>query len=482
MSGRSAHAWCIRGRLARPAAASLAFLLALAAAGGITARAEEKAGEGGGVKAYRAARIVTASGDDVRDGTLVVRDGRVEAVLAKDAPVPDGAEVVDLGAAVVWPGLVDPLSAITAGPSRGGRASQSNGSPRDGRKSVGHAGIDPKQSVYRRLGRTGYTSFAIAPNGAAGLIAGQASVIRPCKGGEKKGSELVRAESVYMLLGFQSGKSWYTAGSGTLRKVADGIVKAREAKKKAADEAKKKAEEEAKKKAEEAKKAPADKPSGGDAKPAPKPAEKTPAAKKPAEKKGPPDPLVAVFEGRKTVFLRVGSPASIDHAFAFLDSLPLRFDFVLVTRPQPADIVERLARRKGRIRGVVLEPRLATVRDTSIWVNTAREFLRHGVPVAFVPASDTIEGHREVFFALSEMVKSGVLEYEAIEAVTTAPARFLGLAGKVGSLEAGAHADFAVWNDDPLSGSARLLSVYVEGERVFADDPQTADLSGEAIR
>ena len=38
------------------------------------------------------------------------------------------------------------------------------------------------------------------------------------------------------------------------------------------------------------------------------------------------------------------------------------------------------------------------------------------------------------------------------------------------------------YDKDPLSGSARILSVYIEGEKVFQDDPATGKLSGEAVR
>ncbi len=429
----------------------------------------------GEVVAYRAGKIIRSAGEAAAPGVLIVRDGKIEDVLAAGAKTPEGAKVVELPGAVVLPGLVNPLSGIsqvnfTSGP---GRASQSNSSPTDGRKAVGLSSLNLKHEVYRRLGRTGYTTFAVVPNDTRGLIAGQASVIRPALGKEKEPGELVLEKSAYLLLGFSSGKTWYDAGIRYLKKAVDDILKEKAAKKKAEEEARKKAEE-AKKKASQ--------PSTGEKKPAPVPPAAKPAAAKPPAKPKVPDPLVQVFKGEKKAFVRVKSPAALAHFFAFFDKLPIKFQFVLVTGPQPPEIVEMLIERRKQITAVILEPRMGRIPETSIYVNTARLFLRSGMPVAFVPLRDTIDGHREIFFQLAAMVKSGVLPHEALAGVTSVPADVVGLGAKVGSLKKGGLANFACYDRDPLSGAARLLSVYVEGRKVFEDDPSTGKLSGEAIR
>ena len=429
----------------------------------------------GEVVAYRAGKIIRSAGEAAAAGIQIVRDGKIEDVLAAGAKPPEGVKVVELPGAVVLPGLVNPLSGIsqvnfTSGP---GRASQSNSSPSDGRKAVGLSSLNLKHEVYRRLGRTGYTTFAVVPNDTRGLIAGQASVIRPALGKEKEPGELVLEKSAYLLLGFSSGKAWYDAGLRYLKKAVDDILKEKAAKKKAEEDARKKAEE-AKKKASQ--------PSTGEKKPAPAPPAAKPAAAKPPAKPKIPDPLVQLIKGEKKAFVRVTSPAALAHFFAFFDKLPIKFQFVLVTGPQPPEIVEMLIERKKQITAVILEPRMGRIPETSIYVNTARLFLRSGMPVAFVPLRDTIDGHREIFFQLAAMVKSGVLPHEALAGVTSVPADIVGLDAKVGSLKKGGLANFACYDRDPLSGTARLLSVYVEGRKVFEDDPSTGKLSGEAIR
>ncbi|MEE3181409.1 MAG: hypothetical protein VX288_05820, partial [Planctomycetota bacterium] len=127
----------------RPRLLVLALLLAL---GPALAAGED-------LVAYKAARIVSKAGESVSPGFLLVRKGKVEKVLGADAKLPDGARVVDLKEAVILPGLVNPLSAISQANYRSGpgRASQSNSSPSDGRKLVGSSAVNLKHEIYRRL-------------------------------------------------------------------------------------------------------------------------------------------------------------------------------------------------------------------------------------------------------------------------------------------------------------------------------------------
>lgn len=61
-----------------------------------------------GLTAFTGARLVTGDGDVIESGTLVVRDGVIEAVGASDAvAAPDDATTVDLAGKTVTPGLIN---------------------------------------------------------------------------------------------------------------------------------------------------------------------------------------------------------------------------------------------------------------------------------------------------------------------------------------------------------------------------------------
>lgn len=61
----------------------------------------------------------------------------------------------------------------------------------------------------------------------------------------------------------------------------------------------------------------------------------------------------------------------------------------------------------------------------------------------------------------------GLSESEALALVTLNPARQLGVAHLVGSLEAGKQADVVLWSGPPLSASSRALSTWVDGRLLF---------------
>ncbi len=70
-------------------------------------------------------------------------------------------------------------------------------------------------------------------------------------------------------------------------------------------------------------------------------------------------------------------------------------------------------------------------------------------------------------------VRNGMSEAGALEALTLAGARQLGLEDRVGSIEPGKDGDFVVLSGEPFSTYTRVLETWVEGERVFDySDPE----------
>ncbi|MBI5161087.1 MAG: amidohydrolase [Micrococcales bacterium] len=64
-------------------------------------------------------------------------------------------------------------------------------------------------------------------------------------------------------------------------------------------------------------------------------------------------------------------------------------------------------------------------------------------------------------------VKEGLPRSVAIEALTINPARMLGLAGRIGSLESGKDADLVLWSGDPLDIHSRAERVLIDGRTVY---------------
>ena len=85
-----------------------------------------------------------------------------------------------------------------------------------------------------------------------------------------------------------------------------------------------------------------------------------------------------------------------------------------------------------------------------------------GVDVAF-NTDDSVTDSRLLFRAAAIAVRYGMSREKAIEGLTLAPARMLGLEDRIGSLEPGKDADFVVLSGDPLSVYSKVEQTWVEG-------------------
>ena len=89
-----------------------------------------------------------------------------------------------------------------------------------------------------------------------------------------------------------------------------------------------------------------------------------------------------------------------------------------------------------------------------------------GVVVSY--NSDSDELARRLNFEASKAVKYGRLEpADALAFVTSNPAKQLGIADRVGSLEVGKDGDFVIWSGDPLSTSSMALETWIDGKKYF---------------
>jgi adenine deaminase len=64
-------------------------------------------------------------------------------------------------------------------------------------------------------------------------------------------------------------------------------------------------------------------------------------------------------------------------------------------------------------------------------------------------------------------VRAGMTRQGALEAMTIANAKILGLDSRIGSLETGKDADFILLSADPLSVYTHVEQTWVEGRKVF---------------
>ena len=130
----------------------------------------------GGLFAIRNARIVTVSGPQIENGTIVVRNGRIEAVGA-NINVPAGAQEINAQGLTVYPGMIDLGTSM-------GLVEISLGAP--GTVDIAETGpfnpnaqaingINPHSAHIPVTRVNGVTSVLSMPQG--GIISGQAAII-----------------------------------------------------------------------------------------------------------------------------------------------------------------------------------------------------------------------------------------------------------------------------------------------------------------
>src|SRR5262247_2324376 len=104
---------------------TLAFALALSAAAIFAPTIRRAAAFDGDAYAIKGGTVVTVTGATIQKGTVVIRNGLIEAVGA-DIPIPGDARVIDATGMTVYPGLIDGYTNIGLGapaptPAQGGR-------------------------------------------------------------------------------------------------------------------------------------------------------------------------------------------------------------------------------------------------------------------------------------------------------------------------------------------------------------------------
>ena len=113
----------------------------------------------------------------------------------------------------------------------------------------------------------------------------------------------------------------------------------------------------------------------------------------------------------------------------------------------------------------------------NLYFRTGAVLEEAGVDVAY-HTDDFITDSRLFLRSAAFGVRAGMSEEKALEAMTLAGARMLGLEDQVGSLEEGKDADLVVLSGDPLSVYTQVEETWVEGRKVFdrsnADDRDLA--------
>lgn len=377
-------------------------------------------------RAFTGARILTVSGPAVEDGTLVVQNGRIVAVGPRDTvTVPPDAEVVDCRGKVIMPGLICTHSHI--GNPAGGDMS----APIQPETRVIDS-IDVRDTSLPRARAGGLTTVNIMP-GSGHLISGQTIYLK-LRAGRTVEDLALRNPDGSVMGGLKMANGTNSIKDppfpGTRGKsaalVRQQFLKARDYQRKIAA-------------------------AGGDA------------SKLPDRDLGL-ETLVEVLDGKRVVHHHTHRADDI------LTVLRLREEFgfkvVLHHVSDAWKVADEIAKAGAGCSIINLDSPGGKLEARDVdWKNGA-ELEKRGVVTA-IHTDDPITDSRWMLRSAALAVRGGMSREKAIEAVTLAGAKLLGLEGRTGSLEPGKDADFAILSGDPLSIYTRVEQTWAEGDKVF---------------
>jgi imidazolonepropionase-like amidohydrolase len=175
------------------------------------------------------------------------------------------------------------------------------------------------------------------------------------------------------------------------------------------------------------------------------------------------DALIPVVERRVPLYTAASREQDIRDAVAFADRINVR---MVLTGGQEAALVAALLEEKNV--PVILGPVLTLPTREDMFhaatYQTAGELARAGVTFAFATGDNT--NVRLLPYHASQSVAWGLDRQRALRALTIDAAEILGVADRVGSIEAGKDANLLIAAGDPLELRTKITHVVIAGRDV----------------
>lgn len=174
-----------------------------------------------------------------------------------------------------------------------------------------------------------------------------------------------------------------------------------------------------------------------------------------------------VREGKSSLFVNVNNAAAILHTLTALkEAAAAKVAFIA----SGADIFVTLDDLDPARQTIVLPPRLDTIPNSANLVNVPKLLAEKKISFVFSTSlgqSDFRNQQDTPLFGVGLLVRAGLDRQLALEALTVAPAKLLGLEASIGTLEVGKLANFIVLDGDPFATTTGIKEIFVDGKPIY---------------
>jgi imidazolonepropionase-like amidohydrolase len=190
--------------------------------------------------------------------------------------------------------------------------------------------------------------------------------------------------------------------------------------------------------------------------------------------------LVPVLQGRQHLLVHV------ERASDILDVLDIAREFpslriVLVGASEGWLVADKIARSGIPVIASAVNDLPASFEQIAATQSNVGRMQAAGVKVSIgmIDDNDTRQLFNERQYAgnlvgLSKLPGATGLSWgEALAAITSGPAKAIGMGGQIGSLTPGAHGDAVIWSGDPLDTRSAAEAVFIDGVRQPLETHQT---------
>jgi imidazolonepropionase-like amidohydrolase len=401
-----------------------------------------------GLYAIRNARIVTVSGPVIETGTIIVRDGKIEAVGA-NATVPSGAQELDARGLTVYPGMIDlgtalGLVEIEAGaPGTVDLAEIGDMNP----NAQAIFGINPHSAHVTVTRANGITSVLTLPRG--GIISGQAALIN-LDGTTPR--QMAVTSSAALVITFPRASASGRRDFASTPEAGSALNEAITTRDRQIDQLRKLLRDaEAYGKAQDA--------YARDNR-LPRPDQNVTLAS-----------LVPYARGERPVIMRADREVEIRAAIRFADEMRLR---PIIFGGNDAWKIASLLKERNVpviLTGVLDLPNREDDYYDQLYANASR--LQQAGGRFCISTGDTGAQVRDLPYHAGMAAAFGLPRDEALKAVTLYPAQIMNVADRLGSIEPGKLANLVITDGDILEARTHVRYIFIAGRNVSLSNRQT---------